>query len=85
MPMSTWIPGDIEPCDECKKAGIAIAEVDDDNPKMLTGRRWLVNEDAVRRVMSNSPELLERVIKHRVCVMPHSAAEKCGLMECRGD
>lgn len=80
MPMAAWIPGDIEPCDECKKKGIGIVEVTDGDTNMLTGRRWLVHEEAIERIVDDE-KLKENILKKRVVVMPEKATEALGLRD----
>ena len=77
MPMHAWLPGDIEPCDECKERGIAIVEVEDDK-ESLTGSRWLVSERAVKDMLEGS-DILTSVIEHRLFLIGRSTAESLGL------
>lgn len=72
MPMYVQLQGDIEPCDECKEKGIALAEVDP-STKEPVGTFHLVKEAWIRDVLSDNPEILERVLKTRVLMIPEGS------------
>lgn len=76
MPMEVYVEDDIEPCDECKKLGIAVVEVDKD--QKLTGNRWLIKEEAVERMISNE-ESKKKVLEMRVMVVPEEVTRAWGL------
>ena len=78
--MTVFIENDVTPCDECKKKGVAISEVSDDDQKKLTGRRWLVTEDFVRRLLQENKEILEKALKMRVMLMPEEFTKLLGLV-----
>mgnify|MGYP007061822895 CR=1 FL=1 len=79
MPMHIMLAGDLEPCDKCKERGIAIAEVESNENRNLTLRRWLVKEEMVRRFLEHSP-MLPEVLKQRVLVIPKVLSQKLGLV-----
>lgn len=78
MPMFIMLAGDIEPCDKCKERGIAIAEVESDENRKLTFRRWLVKEEIIRKLLEHSP-MISRVLKSRVMVIPKALSQTIGL------
>ena len=51
MPMYVFLKGGIQPCDECKKIGIAVVEVKSDADRELTGRRWLMKKEAIKKII----------------------------------
>lgn len=77
MPKNVQIDGDFEPCDECKKNGIAIVEVVSDCERKPTGNRWLVKEDFIKRLFSQN--IVTDVLKRRVVMIPTEIAELIGL------
>ena len=79
MPMHAWLPGDIDPCDECKKRGIAVAETLEDG-KELTGCRWLLQENAVVKMLEGE-RILNSVLDKRVMLIAEGAARMFGLHE----
>lgn len=54
MPLHVIMQGDFEPCDECKKNGITIieAESDDAGEISVTGKSWLLKEEAFLRILT---------------------------------
>lgn len=68
----------VKPCDKCKERGIAFVEMtgqhDGAEP---TGRRCLVREEAVRRMILE-PALSE-VLKHRMTYIDRKTADEIGL------
>ena len=76
MPVEVYVENDIEPCDECKKLGIAVVEVDKD--RKLTDNRWLIKEEAVERMISNE-ESKKKVLEMRVMVVPEEGTKAWGL------
>lgn len=78
MPMRAWLPGDIEPCDECRERGVGIVEVTDG--RMLTGRRWLVSDEAVKLIVSDE-EQRKRILERRVMLVSPEVVDKLGLAE----
>lgn len=70
---------DVVPCDECKANGIAFVEMSGDRREgKPTGRRWLLKEDAVRRLLDGS-EVLEPTLAHRMCMIDAQTAKEIGL------
>lgn len=78
MPMHVRVEGDITPCDECKKKGIAVAEVESDDDRTLTGRLWVIREEAIREILKDSP-MLPSVLRERLVVIPVAIAQSIGL------
>lgn len=76
MPKNVWIYGDYEPCDDCKKKGIAIVEFDSENNP--TDRRWLVTEDYIKRIINNE-KLLSNILEKRVAFIDETTAKKLGF------
>ena len=75
---------DKEPCDKCRgymKKGIIFVGVKDqtdkDNP-YRTGGYWVIKEEAVKEMPMN-PQLLEQILKKRVCFIEDTMAERLGL------
>lgn len=77
-----------EPCTECKefmKQGIIIVTIDEsksddkDNP-YRTGGFFVVIDEAIKR-LPMEPELLENILKKRVCFMEHAVALRLGLFD----
>ena len=73
-----------EECEEWSKKGIIIITVDEkktddiSNP-WRTGGFFVLKDDYIKKLMDESPALLERTLKHRMCYMPHEVAEGIGL------
>ena len=76
-PMKTWIPGDYEPCDNCKelrKQGIDFIEVSetpviyDDQPEFCgaypTSRHMIIKDAAVKRLFDGS-DILDEILEKR--------------------
>lgn len=80
MPMCVYFEGDLEPCDECKKIGISIAECVSDDDRSLTNFRCVMKEEAFKRMFANAP-FLEEVLKKRVMLVPREALERMGFHE----
>lgn len=76
MPMYVHLADDCEPCDECKKKGVAIFEVDDETHH-LTGFRWLVTEACIKRLLRD--EALEKALKGRVVLIKENDAYQLGF------
>lgn len=76
MPMCIYLEGDIEPCDKCKEQGIGIVEISFE--KSYTGRKWLVKEELIRRLINNE-ELLRSILKKRVVLMSEETIIQIGL------
>lgn len=76
-----------EPCDKCKgymEQGIILISVDEklskddmQNP-YRTGEWCVVKEEFLKRTVT-SPELLEAILKKRVCFLPDDAWDRMGL------
>lgn len=78
MPMYILLKGDIQPCDECKKIGIAVVEVKSDADRELTGRRWLMKEEAIKKILIDS-SMLSRVLQKRILIISAELAQNLGL------
>ena len=65
MPMYVFLKGDIQPCDECKKIGIAVVEVKSDADRELTGRRWLMKKEAIKKILADD-SMLSSVFQKRI-------------------
>ena len=78
MPMYVLVEGDIQPCDECKKIGIAVVEVKGDADRELTGRRWLIKEEAIKKILADDP-MLSSVLQKRIMLIPAEIAQNLGL------
>ena len=78
MPMHIHIAGDVEPCDKCKERGVAVVEVVSDDDKSMTGNRWLVKDDFIKRLV-NDKNLLESILKKRVLMIPSEVSKMIGL------
>ena len=77
MPMYVLVEGDIQPCDDCKKKGIAVVEVKGDADKELTGRRWLIKEEAIKKILADDP-MLSSVLQKRIMLIPAEIAQNLG-------
>lgn len=78
MPMYVVVEGDIEPCAECKKAGIGIAEVESETDFKFTGRVWLISEKCVNEILTDG-SLKTSVLQKRFMVVDKVTAQKLGL------
>lgn len=78
MPMYVLVEGDIQPCDDCKKKGIAVVEVKGDADRELTGRRWLIKEEAIKKILADDPMLFS-VLQKRIMLIPAEIAQNLGL------
>jgi hypothetical protein len=76
MPMYVQIEGDVEPCAECKKKGIAIVEMAPDTRKP-TGKRWLVTRDYIKRTVKQP--LQDQILKKGIAFIDPETAESVGL------
>ena len=72
MPKYIRLEGDIEPCDECKKKGIALVEVNPET-KEPSGTLHLVKEEFIKHLLSHDSKLLNRVLKHRILMIPEGS------------
>lgn len=79
MPMQAVF--DINPCEECKQLGIAFIEMShqarDATP---TGRRCLLKEEAVRRMLKPN-QTLEVILKKRAALLTPDVYEALGLTQ----
>ena len=66
------LEGDIEPCDECKKKGIALVEVNPET-KEPSGTLHLAKEEFIKRLLSHDSKLLNRVLKQRILMIPEGS------------
>lgn len=81
---------DKEPCDKCKAfmaQGVIFISVRDgeagDNP-YRTGGWWVLRDEAVRR-MGQPGELVEDILRRRVCFIPDSVCDAIGLVKGSGE
>ncbi len=65
MPMYVFLKGGIQPCDECKKIGIAVVEGKSDADRELTGRRWLMKKEAFKKILADD-SMLSSVFQKRI-------------------
>jgi len=77
LPHAVHVPGDFEPCDECKKRGICLYEYEEvRTPKGVmkrpTGRLWLVKEEGVRGVFGADEAFVKSAVENRVGFVPVS-------------
>lgn len=79
MPMRIWIHDDFEPCAKCKEQGIGVVEVDNNTDRNPTFRRWLVKEEAIKRLLEDKTDLLEKVLQTRVLMLSKEVAEFLGF------
>lgn len=90
-PRSTWLVGDYEPCDACKKLreqGIELIEAADRpviHPKQLpyhgaypTGRHMILSEHGVRTIFS--PEIADDLCKRKIGFMDSETFAKLQKM-----
>lgn len=86
-PRSMWIPGDYEPCDECKKMWEGLVRIVEayETPKLnenqpayygaySTGRYVMVKPEAIEKIFTNID--LEYVKQHGICFIDHEGFEK---------
>lgn len=68
------LEGDIEPCDECKKKGIALVEVNPET-KEPSGTLYPAKEEFIKRLLSHDSDskLLNRVLKQRILMIPEGS------------
>lgn len=71
---------DYEPCDNCKKLGIAILVAVKQDPKQMSRYRCVVQEESVKALLKNYPEKLSEVLRRRVMIMTYETAEATGLL-----
>lgn len=76
VPMQTVIENDIEPCEECRKKGVALVEVDEN--RKPTGNRWLVKDEFIEKVI-NDEEFKKQILKRRILMVPIEAVVALGL------
>lgn len=79
MPMHICVEGDITPCDECQKKGIAVVEVVSDYERNLTGNRWLVTEDFVKRIVEE--EMCDNILEKRILMLSADTAKALGFYQ----
>ena len=81
MPMYVIMQGDLEPCDECKKNGITIieAEADVEGEISVTGKSWLLKEEAFLRIFDTNNAVIKNALSKRVCFMDPTTTERIGL------
>lgn len=81
MPMYVIMQGDLEPCDECKKNGITIieAKVDVAGEISVTGKSWLLKEEAFLRIFDTNHAVIKTALSKRVCFMDPTTTERIGL------
>ena len=73
-------------CDKCQgytHQGVIFVEVDESKTTDMknpwrTGKLWVLTDNAVNNVIQ-PPELLQQVLKKRVCFIPVEAAQQLGL------
>ena len=81
MPMTVYVEDDIEPCDECKKKGIALVEavLNAQKRTKYTGNGWLVTEECIERLVGKDSDLYKRAMETRVILIDADTAEQIGL------
>ena len=79
MPMHVYVEDDIEPCDECKKKGIALVAIIPGDPLKYTGDRWLVTEAFIERLVGKRSEFYKRAMEQRVMLIDSTAAAQIRL------
>lgn len=72
------MPSSIMPCDECKRLGVAIIEMEYEGGAP-TGRRWLVTDDCIKRMGITPPELLQQILDKRVMLVGPETSKALGL------
>lgn len=78
MPMYVAVENDIDPCDDCKKIGIAVIELQSEFERVPTGRRWLIKEEAVNKLLADS-QLKSEVLQKRIMMIDTETAKMMGL------
>ena len=78
MPMYVAVENDIEPCDECKKIGVAVVELLSEVDRVPTGRRWLIKEEAVNKLLADS-QVKSEVLQKRIMLIDTETAQTMGL------
>lgn len=77
MPMQAVF--DVNPCEECKKLGVALIEMSSEGRDAKpTGRRCLMKEEAVRRVVTPL-ELQEHMLRVRAAYLTKETWDELGL------
>lgn len=81
MPLHVIMQGDLEPCDECKKNGITIIEAKADvaGEISVTGKSWLLKEEAFLRIFDTNHAVIKTALSKRVCFMDPTTTERIGL------
>lgn len=93
-PMRMWIPGDYEPCEECKKQwdkGIALIEayenpvLDERQPPFHgaypTGRIMILSEEGIRKIIE--PKMAEELIEKRMGFMNSETIDALNAIFCK--
>lgn len=75
--MYAHLPGDFEPCDDCKSKGVCLYESQETacGRKETTGRLWLVQDDGVRRMFADAPKFVKSVLELRYGFIPKAAGD----------
>lgn len=72
---------DVIPCDNCQAAGIAFVEMDREGEgSKPTGRRCLIRESAVCRMVSDE-KLLDHMLKARMAYLTPQTSDALGLFQ----
>lgn len=79
MPMHVYVEEDVEPCDECKKKGIALIEIVPGKPPKPTGCLWLVTESMIDRMLDADSDLYKFAKEHRYMYIDKQAVDAIGL------
>lgn len=81
MPLHVIMQGDFDPCDECKKNGITIIEAEADvaGEISVTGKSWLLKEEAFLRIFDTNHAVIKDALSKRVCFMDPTTTERLGL------
>lgn len=80
MPMNTLMPGDYEPCDDCKSKGVLILEMTNDK-QQPTGSFWLVKEAVFDNLGEDASEFARHAKSERFCLVTQDTAAQMGLHE----
>lgn len=93
-PMRMWIPGDYEPCEECKKMwddGIALVEayenpvLNENQPPFHgaypTGRLIILSEEGVKKIFM--PEMAKTLLEKRMGFMNHETIDALNEIFCK--
>lgn len=78
MPKTAYIPGDIDPCDDCKSKAVMFVEVDGSTNMKLTGRYWGVKRDRLPSIL-NDEALVQRGLETGVMLISEQDAEAMGM------